>query len=117
MDEGKTEDPWLILGDFNCVLHDEERSSRKGASTSFQKWVCHEGLLDLGYAGAAFTWSHDARTSNRRAARLDRALCDDSWRCLFPSTLVRHLPHSHSDHCPLLLELDEGGREASECDR
>lgn len=25
--------PWLLLGDFNCVLRDEERSSQKGAST------------------------------------------------------------------------------------
>lgn len=26
-----------------------------------------------------------------------------------PSALVRHLTHSHSDHCPLLLELAEKG--------
>lgn len=24
MDEVKTKNPWLIIGDFNCVLHDEE---------------------------------------------------------------------------------------------
>lgn len=28
--------PWLVVGDFNSVLHDEERSSMSSASTSFQ---------------------------------------------------------------------------------
>lgn len=42
------------------------------------------------------------------AARLDRALCDDTWRRLFPSARVRHMLHGHSDHCSLLLELEEG---------
>lgn len=37
--EVKIKDPWLIIGDFNCVLNDEERSSQKGTSTSFQAWV------------------------------------------------------------------------------
>lgn len=26
---------------------------------------------------------------------------------LFTSALIKHLPHSYSDHCPLLLELEE----------
>lgn len=71
--------------------------------------MCRKGLTDLGYVDAAFTWSLGTNTSSRRAARLNRALCDDSWRCLFQSARVKYLPHSHSDHCPLLLEMEEGG--------
>lgn len=63
--------------------------------------------MDLGFVGAAHTWNYGVSTETRRSARLDRALCDDSWRRLFPSAIVRHLAHSHSDHCPLLLELAE----------
>lgn len=59
--------------------------------------------------GAAFTWSHGFSSATRRAARLDRALCDDVWRCLFPSAKIKHLSHSYSDHRPLLLRL-EGDR-------
>lgn len=29
---------WVLLGVFNCVLHDEERSSNSGVSSSFQSW-------------------------------------------------------------------------------
>lgn len=43
----------------------------------------------------------------RRFARLDNALCDDSWGCLFASAQVKHLTYSHSDHWPLLVELEE----------
>lgn len=107
MDEIVCDAPRLVLGDFNCVLHDEERSSKRGASSSFQAWIRRNGLLDLGYEGAAYTWNYGVSRETRRSARLDRACCDDSWRRLFPSALVRHLTHSHSDHCPLLLELAE----------
>lgn len=71
--------------------------------------VSHKGFVDLGYEGAAFMWNHGVSVETRRSAILDRALCDDSWRCLFPSAQVRHLTQSHSDHNPLLPEMEEGG--------
>ncbi|KAL5782731.1 hypothetical protein ACOSP7_007760 [Xanthoceras sorbifolium] len=37
--------------------------------------------------------------------RLDRALCSMKWRMLFPEGFVKHLPRTHSDHCPILLKL------------
>lgn len=48
---------------------------------------------------------------NRKAARLDRAVCCDDWRRCFPSASVIHLGHSHSDHCPLLVKMN-GARSA-----
>lgn len=32
-------EPWVLLGDFNCVLSSEERSSGSGISSSFLQWV------------------------------------------------------------------------------
>lgn len=34
--------PWVLVGDFNCVLQVDERSSKKGESSSFQDWVEEE---------------------------------------------------------------------------
>lgn len=59
----------------------------------------------MGFSGPKFTWSYGVSTHTRKAARLDRALCDTMWRSCFPSATLRHLPHAHSDHCPLLLKL------------
>lgn len=75
LDESSIEAPWILIGDFNCVLRDEERSSGRGASTILEAWVSQKGMVDLGYDGAAFTWSHGTSFQTSRAARLDRALC------------------------------------------
>lgn len=64
-------------------------------------------MIDLGFVGARFTWSHGTSEEGRRSAWLDRAMGEDKWRRLFPTAKVIHLQHAHSDHCPLLLELDE----------
>ena len=36
---------------------------------------------------------------------MDRALCNDQWRLLYPEATVHHLPRTCSDHSPLLLQL------------
>lgn len=51
LDELKVEGPWALIDDFIYVLRDEERSSGKGASSSFQTWTEKKGLIDMGYMG------------------------------------------------------------------
>lgn len=63
----------MLVGDFNCVLHDEERSSSSGASSYFQSWVREKELLDAGFVGTHFTRSHGSSLETRRSARLDGA--------------------------------------------
>lgn len=92
------------------MLSGEERSSGTGASSGFGSWVEDRGPVDLGCIGSRFTWHYGTRAETRRAARLDRALCCSGWRRAFSNATVSHLNHSHSDHCPILLEL-EGRRE------
>lgn len=94
-----------LIDDFNYVLKEEERISNSEASSSFQNWVEYSGLLDVGFSSNRFTWSHGMTMESRKAARLDRALCCVEWRMLFSLETVCHLSHSHSDHCPLLLDL------------
>ena len=42
--------------------------------------------------------------------RLDRALCDQEWQCLFPKASIRHLGAPTLDYRPILLDthLDNG---------
>lgn len=76
------------MGNFNYVLHDEERSSNKGTSSSFQKWVVGRGLLDIGLWVVTILRSHGASLETKRSARLDRAICCDEWRGMFPSATI-----------------------------
>lgn len=39
--------------------------------------------------------------------RLDKRVTNDKMCTLFPNIEIHHLHHTHSDHCPLLLHLDE----------
>lgn len=61
-------DPWMLIGDFNCVLRSDERSSLRGESSNFKDWVDRKGLVDMGYVGTKFTWSYGLTENTRRAA-------------------------------------------------
>lgn len=63
-------------------------------------------LIDLGFISSKFTCNHGVQRDTRKSAWLDRALCNDVWRRLCPSTVVFHLFHAHSGHSPILLKLD-----------
>lgn len=69
---------WVLIGDFNCVLKDEERSSGLGASSALVSWVRRNCLIDLGYGGNRYTWRYGVSKETRKAARLDGALCCDN---------------------------------------
>lgn len=53
----------------------------------------------MAFHGPIFTW-----TNNTIKERLDRYMCNDDWRLLFPKAKV-HLSRISSDHCPLLTKL------------
>lgn len=68
--------------------------------------VLQKGLIDLRFTGQKFTWIHGGSVDTTWSACLDRGLCDDQWRRLFPEATIKHLCHSYSDHCLLLLSMD-----------
>jgi len=69
----------------------------------FNNVIKNNGLIDLGFSGPIYTWGRGTSWATRKSARLDRSLCNAAWRTRFQEGAVRHLPHSHSDHCPLLI--------------
>lgn len=74
LDQLPLADAWVLLGDFNCVLRGDERSSGVGVSSQFVDWVEQRRLIDLGFSGPTFTWNYGTSMSTRRAARLDRVV-------------------------------------------
>lgn len=63
-------------------------------------------LIDLGYQGSRFTWTNKQRNGRTILERLDHFLANYDWLNLYPNTTVTHLPRTHSDHCPLLINLE-----------
>ncbi|KAK6118331.1 hypothetical protein DH2020_047902 [Rehmannia glutinosa] len=95
--------PWLVGGDFNCFLSEDERSgsdtNRRLDMEEFNAAVVVCSLIDLGCSGA----THHTWVKNGLFERLDRILVSPSWGDIFGKSVVSHLSRVHSDHVPLLL--------------
>lgn len=63
-------------------------------------------MIDLGFAGNHFTWPIQRKIRhNLILERLDRFFANPEWLTLFEVSSVMHLPRTHLDYCPLLLNL------------
>ncbi|KAI9074704.1 hypothetical protein K1719_043358 [Acacia pycnantha] len=96
--------PWLLAGDFNAILHQDERRGgsvhRARGCSFFNKFLHSNGLVDLEFSGPRFTWRRGSLLM-----RLDRAVCNTLWLQLFPNSSVDHLPKIMSDHRPIMIKL------------
>ncbi|GKV18359.1 hypothetical protein SLEP1_g28755 [Rubroshorea leprosula] len=104
--------PWVIAGDFNDVL---SQSEKFGGGPINQKRVqayssCMNScnMMDMGFVGGRFTWTNMQSNGNIIRECLDRFWCNPEWKICFPEATVYHLPRVHSDHNPVLLNLDLG---------
>jgi hypothetical protein len=102
---------WCFVGDFNAVLHREERRGVNGIASSsqlneiveFQAFVDVLEVVDLPVLGRNFTWFHSSGSS---MSRIDRALVSSEWISCWGNPSLWILPRTISDHCPLVLKHD-----------
>lgn len=99
--------PWCVLGDFNDLLHIEDKRGRVDHPDwlfrGFREAVSDCFLQDLPMEVYLFTWERGRGTANCVEERLDRALVTSDWLALFPLVRLRNLVSSVSDHSPLEL--------------
>ena len=100
--------PWICFGDFNVVVEESEKfGGQRGSNStpSYLKDLLFDlGAIDLGFAGAKYTWWNKRWGKNAIKERLDRAICNSGWRTQFPKASVFHLEATNSDHAPLLID-------------
>ena len=100
--------PWLVGGDFNVFLSEEERQgsskNRVREMVDFANTISDCQLLDLDTDGAKFTWAR-----RNIFEKLDRALIGEGWQDLFATTRVTNLPRIMSDHGPQLIQCQLPG--------
>src|SRR4051812_21805076 len=103
--------PWVCIGDFNEVLRpDEQEGIGETSNAQIQGFrdavdVCM--LMDLGYMGNFWTFEKKVMGGSYTRVRLDHALVSTEWNTLFPEAHLKHLIAATSDHCPILLSLQE----------
>ncbi|KAL9659549.1 hypothetical protein QQ045_024356 [Rhodiola kirilowii] len=96
---------WVLGGDFNSVLQEEERSrssfNEKDARI-FQEFIQAMGILDMPLKGRRFTWSN-----KNGASRLDRFLISPGVLSLWPKLEQIGLDKGSSDHAAVALVKEE----------
>ncbi|XP_074299652.1 uncharacterized protein LOC141630798 [Silene latifolia] len=105
-------EPWLVMGDFNNVIHMDERI-RSVVTTAevqdFQDCMDSCGLLDLYTFGAFFTWNKKQVGQARVYSRIDRVLANDYWVLNGPASSISFLPEGLYDHSLCVLDLWQDG--------
>ncbi|XP_060202783.1 uncharacterized protein LOC132631207 [Lycium barbarum] len=70
--------PWMVIGDFNCILDSDEKEGGNFYNTFERQRI----------------WK-----------RLDRGLSNQQWVQRFNDTSITHLVRTRSDHAPLLVSI------------
>ena len=101
--------PWLVYGDFNEIMHPDEKIGWKERDVDqmkeFRESLSRCGLFDLGFIGPRFTWCNGSFSDQRTPLQLDKMVANDEWTKIFPEAKVHNVLMSASDHCLLVLLL------------
>ncbi|XP_019224508.1 PREDICTED: uncharacterized protein LOC109206171 [Nicotiana attenuata] len=103
--------PWLVVGDFNVVLHKDEKIGGLPVHPleyeDFAFCVNSCGLLDQGYKGSHFTWWNGRPNTECIFKKLDRIFVNLPFQNMLPTIEVEHLIRTGSEHAPLLMTCGE----------
>ena len=88
----KTDMPWLILGDFNCIANLNERigsTPRLTETLSIRHHMENYGLYDVKSNGRFFTWNNKQAEDLRVMSKINRVMANQQWRR--PSPILKPL--------------------------
>ena len=104
--------PWIIAGDFNEPLVNDDKFEGRVVSLNrsllFKECLDKCNMIDIGFARPQYTWTNRREIQALIQERIDRFFVNPKWCLLYPDAKITYLPRYHSDHCPILLEMQPG---------
>lgn len=104
------DDPWIIGGDFNEIVSDEEKKGGAKRNPNqmnlFRETINRCNLIDGGYNGSKFTWRRGKNKRTQICERLDKFLINNSMAMSTNRFKVTHLSFLSSDHRPIVASWD-----------
>lgn len=100
--------PWAVGGDFNLIYQAEDKNNAnldRAMMGRFRCFLNDMSLQELPLLGRKFTWSNEREAPT--LVRLDRVFVTTDWEQAFPDCLLQSSTSMISDHCPLLLGLQD----------
>ncbi|KAE8681243.1 hypothetical protein F3Y22_tig00111332pilonHSYRG00015 [Hibiscus syriacus] len=102
--------PWCVGGDFNEVIHGNEKSGGRNPVRSqmedFKQCLRVAEVWDIRPRTGWFTWASGTRARSFVCERIDRYVAKDDWRLMFPEARVDTVPMASSDHSAIVLSLE-----------
>ncbi|XP_074288685.1 uncharacterized protein LOC141613841 [Silene latifolia] len=98
--------PWALAGDFNTVIHPEERmggQTRQEDMEDFLNCLGLCGMTDIPATGAFYTWNNKQDAEHRKYSRLDRFLINQEWVERIPDMVAHFHPEGLLDHTPCVV--------------
>lgn len=106
---------WLVGGDFNEICFDNEKLGGNlrpfSQMQAFRDVLDNCALQDLHCEGDRFTWVNRRSHDQIIFERLDRFVGNFQWRLLYPTAVISSLEFYHSDHRPILIQLQRSPAE------
>ncbi|XP_075669745.1 uncharacterized protein LOC142639459 [Castanea sativa] len=104
-----------MAGDFNEPLVEDDKFGGRGVSVNrsmlFKECLDRCGMIDIGFLGPRFTWTNKREIQALIQERIDRFFVNSQWCLWYPEARVVHLMRCHSDHCPVLMEMQPRANE------
>jgi len=100
--------PWVVAGDFNLIYKEEDKNNanlNRAMMGRFRRALDDLALKELPLTGRKFTWSSGGDSPT--LSKLDRVFSSIEWETLFPNCLLQSAASQDSDHCPLVLGLND----------
>jgi hypothetical protein len=99
------------LGDFNLIYKDEDKNNIKlnrAMMDRFPRLINDLSIKEILLHGRKFTWSSLISGASPTLVKLDRVFCSIDWENQFPDCILQSEATEDSDHCPLILGLNDG---------
>lgn len=100
----------MLVGDFNMIYKDEDKSNsnpNRVLMGHFRRLIDDVAIKVLPLSGHKFTWTSSSLSTSPTLLKLDRVFCSADWEEYFPGCLLQSAASEDSDHCPLILGLND----------
>uniref|UniRef100_A0A803PQY4 Reverse transcriptase domain-containing protein n=1 Tax=Cannabis sativa TaxID=3483 RepID=A0A803PQY4_CANSA len=103
----RTNEPWVVLGDFNDIVEKGERIGKRAhfTPTAFRECTIKCQLEDVKYGGSYFTWNNRQQGDDRIYSKIDRVMANPSWLNMYPIAEALFLQEGLFDHTPVILTV------------
>ncbi|XP_049396567.1 uncharacterized protein LOC125860610 [Solanum stenotomum] len=102
--------PWVIGGDFNVILNEEERLGGLeftiNEAIDFASFISSNALSEVQFSGSKYTWWNGRIEEACIFKKLDRILVNHEFLEVFPVSEVQHLIRQGSDHALLHMSCN-----------